>query len=316
MPASITRPARCAPFTARAAGACFTSSATPRRAASQVRQARRRHHAGELARLEAILKQARINGVEGIEIIDGAAAKRLEPQLACIAAMRSPETGIIDSHRSCWRCAAISRITAASSRSTRRSSAWRRLPAAGRSYFGGSDAQSIVVDAVVNCAGLGAQRLGARDRRLSARAHPAARSRQRQLFRFRRPAGILAAHLSGPGARRARRACHARSRRPHALRAGRRVDRARELRCRPGRAAAFYQRIRDYWPALPDNSLAPDYAGIRPKLTGPGEPALDFMIDGPPQHGLAGWCTCSGSNCRGLTCALSIGDEVADYLSA
>ena len=48
----------------------------------------------------------------------------------------------------------------------------------------------------------------------------------------------------------------------------------------PGRAAAFYQRIRDYWPGLPDNSLAPDYCGIRPKLTGPGEPAADFMIEG------------------------------------
>ena len=52
------------------------------------------------------------------------------------------------------------------------------------------------------------------------------------------------------------------------------------------RALAFYQRIRDYWPGLPDNSLTPDYCGIRPKLTGPGEAAADFMIEGPAQHGL------------------------------
>ena len=51
-------------------------------------------------------------------------------------------------------------------------------------------------------------------------------------------------------------------------------------------AAAFYARIRDYWPALPDHGLVPDYSGIRPKLTGPDEPAADFMIDGPAQHGL------------------------------
>ena len=43
-----------------------------------------------------------------------------------------------------------------------------------------------------------------------------------------------------------------------------------------------------YWPGLPDNSLQPDYAGVRPKLTGPGEPAADFMIEGPAQHGLPG----------------------------
>ena len=49
----------------------------------------------------------------------------------------------------------------------------------------------------------------------------------------------------------------------------------------PNRAAAFYQRIRDYLPRLPDGALVPDYAGIRPKLTGQGEPAADFLIDGP-----------------------------------
>jgi L-2-hydroxyglutarate oxidase LhgO len=56
----------------------------------------------------------------------------------------------------------------------------------------------------------------------------------------------------------------------------------------PARAASFYPAIRTYWPALPDGSLVPDYSGIRPKLSGPGEPPADFMIDGPAEHGLAG----------------------------
>src|SRR5262249_17992308 len=43
----------------------------------------------------------------------------------------------------------------------------------------------------------------------------------------------------------------------------------------PTRGASFYARIRAYWPGLPDNTLVPDYAGVRPKLTGPGEPAAD-----------------------------------------
>ena len=46
----------------------------------------------------------------------------------------------------------------------------------------------------------------------------------------------------------------------------------------PRRARSFYDRIRAYWPGLPADSLVPDYCGIRPKLTGPGEPAADFMI--------------------------------------
>jgi L-2-hydroxyglutarate oxidase LhgO len=84
----------------------------------------------------------------------------------------------------------------------------------------------------------------------------------------------------------------------------------------PGRALAFYRRIRDYWPRLPDNSLAPDYSGIRPKLTGPGEPAADFLIEGPRQHGLAGMAHLFGIESPGLTCALSLADEVVGDLSS
>ena len=49
-------------------------------------------NAGEITRLEAILKQAQINGVEGVDFIDGAVAQALEPALTCLVAMRSPET--------------------------------------------------------------------------------------------------------------------------------------------------------------------------------------------------------------------------------
>jgi L-2-hydroxyglutarate oxidase LhgO len=82
----------------------------------------------------------------------------------------------------------------------------------------------------------------------------------------------------------------------------------------PTRAAAFYAGIRAYWPGLPDNALAPDYAGIRPKLTGPGEPAADFMIEGPAQHGLAGLTHLFGIESPGLTASLSLADAVVAHL--
>ena len=53
-------------------------------------------------------------------------------------------------------------------------------------------------------------------------------------------------------------------------------------------ADSFYERIRTYWPGLPDGSLSPDYSGIRPKLSGPKEPQGDFLVDAPAQHGLPG----------------------------
>ena len=82
----------------------------------------------------------------------------------------------------------------------------------------------------------------------------------------------------------------------------------------PARAQSFYASIRRYWPGLPDNSLQPDYAGIRPKLTGPGEPAADFMIEGPAQHGLPGLIHLFGIESPGLTSSLSLADEVVGYL--
>ena len=52
----------------------------------------------ELARIETITAFGRSNGVEGLELIGGNAARAMEPALACIGALHSPETGIIDGH--------------------------------------------------------------------------------------------------------------------------------------------------------------------------------------------------------------------------
>jgi L-2-hydroxyglutarate oxidase LhgO len=82
----------------------------------------------------------------------------------------------------------------------------------------------------------------------------------------------------------------------------------------PARAEVFYARIRTYWPGLPDNSLTPDYAGIRPKLSGKGEPQGDFVIDRPSDHGLPGLVQMFGIESPGLTSSLSLGEAVADAL--
>ena len=53
----------------------------------------------EIVKMEAILKQGLTNGVEGFAMIDGAEARKMEPALHCVAALHSPETGIVDSHQ-------------------------------------------------------------------------------------------------------------------------------------------------------------------------------------------------------------------------
>jgi L-2-hydroxyglutarate oxidase LhgO len=74
----------------------------------------------------------------------------------------------------------------------------------------------------------------------------------------------------------------------------------------PRRADRFYAAIRRYWPALPDASLSPGYAGIRPKTAGPKEPAPDFEIQGPRQHGIPGLVHLFGIESPGLTSSLAL----------
>ena len=73
--------------------------------------------------------------------------------------------------------------------------------------------------------------------------------------------------------------------------------------------------IRRYWPGLPDNSLQPAYSGIRPKISGPGELAADFIISGPADHGLPGLVNLFGIESPGLTSCLALAGRVVDSLT-
>jgi L-2-hydroxyglutarate oxidase LhgO len=270
----------------------------------------------EVGRLEGVLKQAKINGVEGVDMIDGTAAKRLEPELACLVAMRSPETGIIDSHA--YMHALRGDLEDRGGVIAFNTPIERLAPASGgwEVQFGGAEPGAIRVDAVVNAAGLGAQRLGRATADYPQERVPRLVLAKGNYFGFAgRPAfsrliypvpipGGLGVHVT--------------------------LDLAGRMRFGPdvqwiaeenydvdgSRAAAFYQRIRDYFPRLPENSLVPDYAGIRPKLTAEGEPAADFMIDAPKHHGLPGLVQLFGIESPGLTSSLSLGEEVVGYLDA
>jgi L-2-hydroxyglutarate oxidase LhgO len=59
----------------------------------------------------------------------------------------------------------------------------------------------------------------------------------------------------------------------------------------------------------------PDYAGIRPKLHGPGEAHPDWRIDGADRHGLKGLVTLFGIESPGLTGSLAIGEQVTGLLA-
>jgi L-2-hydroxyglutarate oxidase LhgO len=270
----------------------------------------------EADKIAAIQRQGFVNGVEGLELIGGNAAKALEPAIDCVAAVWSPETGIVDSHRLMLayqgdledRGGMIAFATAIERIEPSRLG-WSVA-------FGGKEPGTLQVDAVVNSAGLGAQALARTTtgypetripRLVLAKGNYFGYSRRPVFSRLIYPApvdGGLGIHVTLDLAGR--------------MRFGPDVEwiEREAYEVDPGRAASFYARIRTYWPDLPDDTLVPDYSGVRPKLTGPGEPAADFLIDGPRQHGLAGLVHLFGIESPGLTSSLSLADEVVSQLTA
>jgi D-amino-acid oxidase len=81
------------------------------------------------------------------------------------------------------------------------------------------------------------------------------------------------------------------------------------------RKPLFISAIRHYYPALDPERLHPSYTGIRPKITGPDEPAGDFYIHGPTLHGIAGLINLLGIESPGLTASLAIAEVVANQVA-
>ena len=75
----------------------------------------------------------------------------------------------------------------------------------------------------------------------------------------------------------------------------------------PTRLSYFEEYVRRFWLGLADGALSPDFAGIRPKLHGPGESQGDFVIDASQKFVIALF----GIESPGLTASLAIGEHVA-----
>jgi L-2-hydroxyglutarate oxidase LhgO len=273
-------------------------------------------NAAELAKLETLQAQGLENGVDGLEMIGGNAARALETELACVGALSSPESGIVDSHA--YMLALWGELE------DRGGSIAFETPVERMSYvaphwqvqFGGRDADTVAFDAVVNSAGLGAQKLARSIESYPADKVPPLILAKGNYFGFAgRPVfsrliyptpvdGGLGVHVTLDLAGRMRFGPDVEW-----------IDRE-SYTVDPRRADSFYERIRAYWPGLPDNSLVPDYCGIRPKLTGPGEKPADFMIVAEPAHGLPRLVNLFGIESPGLTSSLSLAEDVVDDLAA
>jgi L-2-hydroxyglutarate oxidase LhgO len=271
--------------------------------------------AAEQAKVESILAQGLRNEVEGLRLLGAGEARTLEPALSCTGALLSPETGIIDAHA--YMLALRGDLEDRGGRIAFNTPVEElsRTDGCWQVRFGGKEAGAITVDAVVNAAGLGAQALAKRTA-----GYPAARVPPLILCKgnyFSYAGRPVFTRLIYPVPIDGGLGIHSILDLAGRMRFGPDVEwlEREDYAVDPARAAGFYARIRGYWPGLPDNALMPDYSGIRPKLSGPGVPQQDFMIEGPLQHGLPGLVHLFGIESPGLTASLSLADEVVAYLA-
>ncbi|MFA7270227.1 MAG: NAD(P)/FAD-dependent oxidoreductase [Sterolibacterium sp.] len=265
--------------------------------------------AGQVGQLDAIVAHARRNGVNDLARLTAGAARQMEPALACLAALYSPSTGIVDSHALMLALLGDAEqggaVLAANS------------PVLGGEITadgilletGGVEPMRLLAKRVFNCAGLGAQGLARNLRGLPPQSVPPLSYAKGNYYALTGRAPF--SHLVYPLPEAAGLGVHLTLDLAGQARFGpdvEWVDRI-DYRVDPCRAEAFYAAIRRYWPALPDAALVPAYAGIRPKPHAPGAASCDFIVQGKQAHGVAGVVCLYGIESPGLTASLALAEH-------
>lgn len=273
--------------------------------------------AGQEAALDAIAGNAGKSGAGILQKLTAAAARKMEPALACTAALLSPDTGIVDSHA--LMLSLLGDAEAAGAMLGLNTEILGGRIEGGRIVLTTRDTQSgdtfgIVARHFVNAAGLGATVLAGALEGLDPRFVPQQRLAKGNYFSVtgRAPFSRLIYPVPEPGGL----GIHLTLDLNGIARFGPDVEWVEEIdyRVDPAGAQKFYGAIRTYWPDLAEDSLQPAYSGIRPKLSGPGEANADFVIQGPDTHGIAGLVNLFGIESPGLTSSLAIARHVAHAL--
>ena len=271
----------------------------------------------KLAELRAL---AEASGVYSLEPRTSAQVRALEPHVQCTMALWSPDTGIVDSH-------ALMASLLADAEAHGAVAAWRQEvcgvePVAGGHRVTARDAggETTAIEApwVVNAAGLDADTVAG----LAGFDVEACGYRQRyargHYFRVAPGKSHLASHLIYPAPQQESLGIHVTLDLAGGVRLGPDLeylpDRRQNYDVAGRLRATFYAAVSRFLEGLAPEDLAPDLAGIRPRLHGPGGPFRDFVIREESARGRPGWMNLVGIESPGLTSCLEIGVLAANLL--
>lgn len=264
----------------------------------------------EIPKLAAIRAQALANGVDDLATLSAAEARAMEPSLACVAAMLSPSTGIIDSHAYMLALQGDAEAHGAMLAFETPVIAGRARDGRIEIATGGAAPMHLSAALVVNAAGLGAQAFARSVDGMPPQKVPPLHLAKGNYFTLSGRSPF--SHLVYPMPQGGGLGVHLTLDLAGGARFGPDVEwiEAVHYPVDPRRGEGFYAAIRQYWPDLPDGALQPGYAGIRPKIERPGGPNTDFMIQMPADHGVPGLVNLFGIESPGLTASLAIADHV------
>jgi L-2-hydroxyglutarate oxidase LhgO len=275
--------------------------------------------------LQAILYKAQNNGVPEIKLISGKEAKQLEPKLSCSAAILSASTGIVDSHA--FMLSLLGGFEDAGGMIAYQSPLITAKPIGTSAEggfeleIGGSDGMKLQTKFLMNCAGMSAPAVAQQIEGLDPEQIPKAYFAKGNYFSLSGKSpfthliypipepGGLGVHLTldmggqakfGPDVEWLE------------IDAEEQID----YTVNPKRGDGFYEAVRRYWPDLKDNSLQPDYSGVRAKIVPPNSPAGDFCFNTPQDHGLQGLYNLYGFESPGLTSSIAIAQYLEEKIKS
>ncbi|KAH9738616.1 L-2-hydroxyglutarate dehydrogenase [Citrus sinensis] len=290
----------------------------------------------EIPKLNDLMKRGTANGVHGLRMLEGFEAMKMEPELQCVKALLSPASGIVDSHS-----LMLSLVGEAENHGTTFSyntsvigghlegncmnvhiSESKNL----RNWNGVSLLQpelTLIPKLVVNSAGLSAPALAKRFIGLDNVFIPPAYYARGCYFSLANTKVAPFKHLIYPIPEDGGLGVHVTLDLDGQIKFGPDVEwidgiddtlsflNRFDYSVNANRAERFYPEIRKYYPDLRDGSLQPSYAGIRPKLSGPRQSPIDFIIQGEDTHGVPGLVNLFGIESPGLTSSMAIAEYVA-----
>lgn len=269
-------------------------------------------HEDEFAALDAVMARGAAAGVDDLVRLSPHEARALEPALDCAGAIHSPSTGIVDQHE---LMLAVLGEAEANGALLVCDAPVEQVTREGQRWIVHSGETRLATPILVNAAGLGAQVLARRIEGLDKAQVPPLHYAKGCYFSYAGPVPFTRLIYPVPGA--ASLGTHFTLDLGGQARFGPDIHWVEEIdyAVDPALKGEFLAAARRIWPGVEEGRLHPAYAGVRPKLAGPGMPTADFVLQGEEVHGLPGLVNLFGIESPGLTSSLAIGARVAGMLA-